>query len=211
MNFETQTQFTSQMEPEVVPETELEPEEIVYNLKKRGRAVPKHWAPTEEKVLTHTWEDVSEYPLIRNNQDYPTFFRKITRCFLNEMNLGDYRKKDQVCSKWWNVNKVVTEFNGVFSSVKWQWHGLNDETILPKALEMYQNKKGRRLIFYMFGTLWNCQKNGMMLTLPKLIRVVLQKESKHPKRHIVNRLMHMSRLTSMNKSLLRFQEPLVPL
>nr|KAJ0197347.1 hypothetical protein LSAT_V11C700344540 [Lactuca sativa] len=53
-------------------------------------------------------------------------------------------------------------------------------------------------------------QNGKISALLKLLKVVLQKEPKHPKRHIVNHLMRMSGLTSMKRSLLRFQEPLVP-
>nr|KAJ0188335.1 hypothetical protein LSAT_V11C900456340 [Lactuca sativa] len=72
------------------------------------------------------------------------------------MNLEEYRKKDQIYSKWRKVNKVVTWFNGVFSSVKRPWQsGANNRTILQKALEVYRNQKG---VNFKFLHVWNILK-----------------------------------------------------
>lgn len=36
---------------------------------------------------------VSKDPTVGNDQKEPTFWRKVTRCFLTQMKKGDYRKK----------------------------------------------------------------------------------------------------------------------
>lgn len=106
--------------------------------KKKGKASCKHLILEEEARLAHVWVEVSEDPKFRKNQNAPTFNRQITSRFLYKLNIGDCRKKNQVYSKWRNTNKVFMEFYTIFSSVTWQWQsGVNDETILQKALPLY--------------------------------------------------------------------------
>ncbi|XP_023730952.1 glutathione S-transferase T2-like [Lactuca sativa] len=72
------------------------------------------------------------------------------------MNCGDYRKKDQIYSKWRNVNKIGMEFNTTFSIEKRQWQsGENDEIMLQKALALYRSQKGTN---FKFLHVWNVVK-----------------------------------------------------
>lgn len=79
------------------------------------------------------------------------------------------------------------EFNAVFLYVKQQWQSdANDETILQKALALYWSHKGANFNFLHVWNIVKKSKNGKTSKLLKRLQVVLLKEPKLLKQHIVN-------------------------
>lgn len=94
-----------------------------------------------------------------------------------QIKFGDYRKNEQIYSKWRNINKVVMDFKVVFSLVKQKWKsGANDETILQKSLTLYGSQKGGEFqISACVEYSEDVKKNGKTWKFPKRSQVVLLK------------------------------------
>lgn len=135
-------QSNSNPKSKVVPETDSESEVIRLEPMKTGKAAPQPWTTEEETVLARVWVDVPEDLKVGKNQDTSTFSGKLLGIFSWKW-IVETIGKDQIYLKWWKINKVVMEFNVLFSTVKRQWQsGANDKTILQKALSLYGSKKG---------------------------------------------------------------------
>ncbi|XP_022032055.1 uncharacterized protein LOC110933125 [Helianthus annuus] len=110
-------------EPDVVPETQPEvPDTQPETQKGKGKAKRAHkkkvetntrtkknvqtWEPEEEYALTRAFIDVSEDPVIANNQSKTVFWNRIRELFFELMGRGEeYRLPDSISGKWSDINK----------------------------------------------------------------------------------------------------------
>ncbi|XP_021988656.1 uncharacterized protein LOC110885283 [Helianthus annuus] len=148
-------------EPDVVPETQPEvPDTQPETQKGKGKAKRPHkkkvetttrvkknvitWEPEEEYALTRAFIDVSEDPVISNNQSKTVFWNRIRELFFDLMGRGDeYRLPDSISGKWTDINKKCTNFQTVYQRLFSGWKsGSNDEDITQAALVEYTEANG---------------------------------------------------------------------
>ncbi|XP_021995346.1 glutathione S-transferase T3-like [Helianthus annuus] len=148
-------------EPDVVPETQPEvPDTQPETQKGKGKAKRAHkkkvetntrtkknvqtWEPEEEYALTRAFIDVSEDPVIVNNQSKTVFWNRIRELFFELMGRGEeYRLPDSISGKWTDINKKCTNFQTVYQRLYSGWKsGSSDEDITQEALVEYTNANG---------------------------------------------------------------------
>ncbi|XP_022035265.1 glutathione S-transferase T3-like [Helianthus annuus] len=148
-------------EPDVVPETQPEvPDTQPETQKGKGKAKRAHkkkvetntrakknvitWEPEEEYALTRAFIDVSEDPVIANNQSKTVFWNRIRELFFELMGRGEeYRLPDSISGKWTDINKKCTNFQTVYQRLYSGWKsGSSDEDITQEALVEYTNANG---------------------------------------------------------------------
>ncbi|XP_022032816.1 uncharacterized protein LOC110933925 [Helianthus annuus] len=148
-------------EPDVVPETQPEvPDTQPETQKGKGKAKRAHkkkvetntrakknvitWEPEEEYALTRAFIDVSEDPVISNNQSKTVFWNRIRELFFELMGRGEeYRLPDSILGKWTDINKKCTNFQTVYQRLYSGWKsGSSDEDITQEALVEYTNANG---------------------------------------------------------------------
>ncbi|XP_022015367.1 glutathione S-transferase T3-like [Helianthus annuus] len=148
-------------EPDVVPETQPEvPDTQPETQKGKGKAKRAHkkkvetntrtkknvqtWEPEEEYALTRAFIDVSEDPVIANNQSKTVFWNRIRELFFELMGRGEeYRLPDSISGKWSDINKKCTNFQTVYQRLYSGWKsGSSDEDITQEALVEYTNANG---------------------------------------------------------------------
>ncbi|KAM0064251.1 putative glutathione transferase [Helianthus debilis subsp. tardiflorus] len=147
-------------EHDVVPETQPEvPDTQPETQKGKGKRAHKKkvettttrtkknvqtWEPEEEYALTRAFIDVSEDPVIANNQSKTVFWNRVRELFFELMGRGDeYRKPDSISGKWTDINKRCTNFQTVYQRLYSGWKsGSSDEDITQEALVEYTNANG---------------------------------------------------------------------
>ncbi|KAJ0623236.1 putative glutathione transferase [Helianthus annuus] len=147
-------------EPDVVPETQPEvPDTQPETQKGKGKAKRAHkkkvetntrtkknvqtWEPEEEYTLTSAFIDVSEDPVIANNQSKTVFWNRIRELFFELMGRGEYRLPDSISGKWTDINKRCTNFQTVYQRLYSGWKsGSSDEDITQEALVEYTEANG---------------------------------------------------------------------
>ncbi|XP_021990973.1 uncharacterized protein LOC110887708 [Helianthus annuus] len=148
-------------EPDVVPETQPEvPDTQPETQKGKGKAKRAHkkkvetntrakknvitWEPEEEYALTRAFIDVSEDPVISNNQSKTVFWNRIRELFFDLMGRGEeYRLPDSISGKWTDINKKCTNFQTVYQRLYSGWKsGSSDEDITQQALVEYTEANG---------------------------------------------------------------------
>ncbi|XP_035839812.1 glutathione S-transferase T3-like [Helianthus annuus] len=102
------------------------------------------WEPEEEYVLTRAFIDVSEDPVISNNQSKTVFWNRIRELFFDLMGRGDeYRLPDSISGKWTDINRKCTNFQTVYQRLFSGWKSeSNDEDITQAALVEYTEANG---------------------------------------------------------------------
>ncbi|XP_035845714.1 uncharacterized protein LOC110942564 [Helianthus annuus] len=148
-------------EPDVVPETQPEvPDTQPETQKGKGKAKRAHkkkvetntrakknvitWEPEEEYALTRAFIDVSEDPVISNNQSKTVFWNRIRELFFELMGRGEeYRLPDSISGKWTDINNKCTNFQTVYQRLYSGWKsGSSDEDITQEALVEYTQANG---------------------------------------------------------------------
>ncbi|KAM0018177.1 putative glutathione transferase [Helianthus debilis subsp. tardiflorus] len=148
-------------EPDVVPGTQPEvPDTQPETQKGKGKAKRAHkkkvetntrakknvitWEPEEEYALTRAFIDVSEDPVISNNQSKTVFWNRIRELFFELMGRGEeYRLPDSISGKWTDINKKCTNFQTVYQRLYSGWKsGSSDEDITQEALVEYTQANG---------------------------------------------------------------------
>ncbi|KAJ0434549.1 putative glutathione transferase [Helianthus annuus] len=148
-------------EPDVVPETQPEvPDTQPETQKGKGKAKRAHkkkvetntrakknvitWEPEEEYALTRAFIDVSEDPVISNNQSKTVFWNRIRELFFELMGRGEeYRLPDSISGKWTDINRKCTNFQTVYQRLYSGWKsGSSDEDITQEALVEYTEANG---------------------------------------------------------------------
>ncbi|XP_035830167.1 glutathione S-transferase T3-like [Helianthus annuus] len=148
-------------EPDVVPETQPEvPDTQPETQKGKGKAKRAHkkkvetitrakknvimWEPEEEYALTRAFIDVSEDPVISNNQSKTVFWNRIRELFFDLMGRGkEYRLPDSISGKWTDINRKCTNFQTVYQRLFSGWKsGSSDEDITQQALVKYTEANG---------------------------------------------------------------------
>ncbi|KAJ0641687.1 putative glutathione transferase [Helianthus annuus] len=148
-------------EPDVVPETQPEvPDTQPETQKGKGKAKRAHkkkvetntrakknvitWEPEEEYALTRAFIDVSEDPVISNNQSKTVFWNRIRELFFDLMGRGEeYRLPDSISGKWTDINRKCTNFQTVYQRLFSGWKsGSSDEDITQQALVEYTEANG---------------------------------------------------------------------
>ncbi|XP_035841363.1 uncharacterized protein LOC110916467 [Helianthus annuus] len=139
-------------EPDVVPETQPEvPDTQPETQKGKGKAKRAHkkkvetntrakknvitWEPEEEYALTRAFIDVSEDPVIANNQSKTVFWNRIRELFFELIGRGEeYRLPDSISGKWTDINKKCTNFQTVYQRLYSGWKsGSSDEDITQEG------------------------------------------------------------------------------
>ncbi|XP_021990663.1 uncharacterized protein LOC110887065 [Helianthus annuus] len=94
------------------------------------------WEPDEEYALTRAFIDVSEDPVIANNQSKFVFWSRIRELFFDLMGKRDeYRPPDSISGKWTDINKKCTNFQTVYQHTFAGWKsGSKDGDITQAAL-----------------------------------------------------------------------------
>ncbi|XP_021995553.1 uncharacterized protein LOC110892710 [Helianthus annuus] len=148
-------------EPDVVPETQPEvPDTQPETQKGKGKAKRAHkkkvetntrakknvitWEPEEEYALTRAFIDVSEDPVISNNQSKTVFWNRIRELFFELMGRGEeYRLPYSISGKWTDINRKCTNFQTVYQRLYSGWKsGSSDEDITQEALVEYTEANG---------------------------------------------------------------------
>ncbi|KAF5821596.1 putative glutathione transferase [Helianthus annuus] len=148
-------------EPDVVPETQPEvPDTQPETQKGKGKAKRAHkkkvetntrakknvitWEPEEEYALTRAFIDVSEDPVISNNQSKTVFWNRIRELFFDLMGRGEeYCLPDSIPGKWTDINRKCTNFQTVYQRLFSGWKsGSSDEDITQQALVVYTEANG---------------------------------------------------------------------
>ncbi|XP_021999628.2 uncharacterized protein LOC110896888 [Helianthus annuus] len=148
-------------EPDVVPETQPEvPDTQPETQKGKGKAKRAHkkkvetntrakknvitWEPEEEYALTRAFIDVSEDPVISNNQSKTVFWNRIRELFFELMGRGEeYRLPDSISGRWTDINRKCTNFQTVYQRLYSGWKsGSSDEDITQEALVEYMEANG---------------------------------------------------------------------
>ena len=99
----------------------------------------RYWQPQEEVALAQGWIQISTDSRIGNMQRRDQFWKKITDYFHQVMGRGSCRDHHQLATKYRDMSKKITMFNGIYNNLKRQWRsGSNDAQILTQALKSYK-------------------------------------------------------------------------
>ncbi|VFQ77910.1 unnamed protein product [Cuscuta campestris] len=146
-----ETQQSGYVDRDSVPETQPEPSrskkstrwrshKAKTTLTEAARSIQK-WTPEEECILASAWVDVSEHPIVGNEQTINAMWDRIEEKFFTAMKKdGSYRTRDQLTSKWGHINKKVRKFMGVYEECsRTRRSGTNDADVLRLATTRYQD------------------------------------------------------------------------
>ncbi|KAJ0695626.1 putative glutathione transferase [Helianthus annuus] len=123
-------------------DTQQRAEDNVYVDKKKKMKNP--WIPDEEKFLATVYLKISENPTVGNGQHVTAFWNRVVLYFRQNTSFTVDRTKDQLTSKWTDMNKKVGKFNEIITKLKRDCKsGQSEEDILPLALTRYKQDVGR--------------------------------------------------------------------
>ncbi|CAD6246298.1 unnamed protein product [Miscanthus lutarioriparius] len=91
------------------------------------------------------WLNTSKDPIYGNDKSRDTFWGQISNEF--NRNIQEHLQRDinQLKIHWTRLNRMITEFNGFFSSVsKVNKSGYSDDMLMDEAQQMYKKKYGKR-------------------------------------------------------------------
>ncbi|KAK9067576.1 hypothetical protein SSX86_011687 [Deinandra increscens subsp. villosa] len=110
----------------------------------KKKKMKNSWIPDEEKFLAMAYLKISENPVVGNGQHVNAFWNRVVAYFLENTSFTANRTKDQITSKWTDMNKKVGKFNEIIKSLKKECEpGKSEEDILPLALTRYKQNVGR--------------------------------------------------------------------
>ncbi|KAL8255393.1 hypothetical protein R6Q59_033614 [Mikania micrantha] len=95
-------------------------------------------AQMKEVSLARAYIDVSEDPLVGNNQTSTELWKHVRAQFFSAMGRDSYQTNNMISGEWCDLERKVVKFNGV-----WIQHhnnrkgGENDETVMKEALMTY--------------------------------------------------------------------------
>ena len=102
------------------------------------------WTQEEELILAECYIQISEDPIVGNNQQNDTFWYKV----LDEYNEQAKRKglkernKNMLTGKWTTMNREVGKFNSVFEQTL-RLSGENDEDLMTRVHILYKDDSGK--------------------------------------------------------------------
>ncbi|XP_076895661.1 glutathione S-transferase T3-like [Bidens hawaiensis] len=105
-----------------------------------ARSIQK-WSVQEELALAQAWVDVSEHPIVGNEQTIDDLWDRVEVKFFEDMGKGpDYRRRDQITGKLTHINKKVNKYIGVYEEcARNQKSGTNDVDLHKKVAARYQD------------------------------------------------------------------------
>ncbi|XP_076955405.1 glutathione S-transferase T3-like [Bidens hawaiensis] len=105
-----------------------------------ARSIQK-WSVQEELALAQAWVDVSEHPIVGNEQTIDDLWDRVEVKFFEAMGKGpDYQRRDQITGKWTHINKKVNKYIGVYEEcARNQKSGTNDVDLHKKVAARYQD------------------------------------------------------------------------
>ncbi|XP_076904320.1 glutathione S-transferase T3-like [Bidens hawaiensis] len=105
-----------------------------------ARSIQK-WSVQEELALARAWVDVSEHPIVGNEQTIYDLWDRVEVKFFEAMGKGpDYRRRDQITGKWTHINKKVNKYIGVYEErARNAKSGTNDVDLHRKVAAHYQD------------------------------------------------------------------------
>ncbi|XP_076882478.1 glutathione S-transferase T3-like [Bidens hawaiensis] len=104
------------------------------------RSIQK-WSLQEELALAQAWVDVSEHPIVGNEQTIDDLWDQVEVKFFEAMGKGpDYLRRDQITGKWTHINKKVNKYIGVYEECARNIKGgTNDVDLHKKVATRYQD------------------------------------------------------------------------
>ena len=110
----------------------------------RGKA----WFTEADVHLAHAWIKASDDPIVGNYQEAKTFWQTVQAAYSNFSPTNEGRSSEALKSRWTDVNKKVTKFNGTYIQIKRvPRSGYNEEKYLEDALALYQEEEKERFPF----------------------------------------------------------------
>ncbi|KAI7727519.1 hypothetical protein M8C21_003823 [Ambrosia artemisiifolia] len=125
-------------------DTQQRTEDNVTTRADKKKKMKNPWVPDEEKLLAMAYLKISEKPIVGNGQQANAFWNRVVLYFRQNTSFIVNRTKDQITSKWTDMNKKVGKFNEIISNLKKDCEsGQSEEDILPLALTRYKQDVGR--------------------------------------------------------------------
>ena len=110
----------------------------------RGKA----WYPEADVHLAHAWIHASNDPIVGNYQEAKTFWQSVQAAYSRLSTTNEERSIEGLKSRWADINKKVTKFNGTYLQIKMVGRsGYNEEKYLEDALALYQDEENERFPF----------------------------------------------------------------
>ena len=104
----------------------------------RGKA----WYPKADVI--HASND----PIVGNYQEARTFWQSVQAAYSSLSTTNEERSIEGLKSRWADINKMVTKFNGNYLQIKRvPRSGFNEEKYLEDALLLYQDEEKERFPF----------------------------------------------------------------
>ncbi|KAL7085518.1 hypothetical protein ACP275_14G285400 [Erythranthe tilingii] len=141
---------------------------------KRGRQ--QNFSTDEDFLLISGYLNVSQDPIIGNQQKQDAFWKRVHEYFLRDTNYD--RTQISISSRWGLINKDVTKFVGCYAQVQQkQESGLTEQDRILKAKELFKLSTKRN---FQFLHCWNVLKNELRWTSSSSS----QRSNKSSKNHI---------------------------
>ena len=110
----------------------------------RGKA----WFTEADVHLAHAWIKASDDPIVGNYQEAKTFWQTVQAAYSKLSATNEGRSIEALKSRWTDINKKVTKFNGTYLQIKRvPRSGYNEEKYLEDTLALYLDEEKERFPF----------------------------------------------------------------
>ena len=103
----------------------------------RGKA----WFCEADVNLAQAWSQASHDPIVGNMQDGKSFWQTINSNFMRLSKTNEERSISSLQSRWSDVNKKTSKFNGTYLQIKRvPRSGWNEDKYIEEALQLYKDE-----------------------------------------------------------------------
>ena len=144
----------------------------------RGKA----WFSEADFQLAQAWVQASQDPIIGTNQDGKSFWQTIKANFMKLSKTNEERSISSLQSRWSDINKKATKFNGTYLQLKrLNRSGFNEEKYLEEALKLYKEETSED---FPFLSIWHYLKDKPKWTVNKMKKKEAPKKGNDEKKPV---------------------------